>query len=616
MRITLVLAVVLALALSVRGEDTRSPGENFMGKLRPEHPRLIVSQETWDHIRDRRKSDTGFDALVTSLEADAAALIDAEPVKHEKIGARLLSVSREALRRIMLLSFVYNLNHNDAYLKRAEAEMRAVMAFKDWNPTHFLDVGEMAAAVAVGYDWLYERLDPGFRAEIRATLWDKALKFPFDPEWVPKLWWMRGNNNWNSVCYGGLTMAMLVAGEDDPARADEWFEMVRKGNPLALEVYAPDGVYPEGPGYWTYGTTYQVMLIAALESALGDDMGLSEAPGFLETGAYPMLTTGPSGLSFNYSDGGAGRRTDPALFWFAKRTDRPSLAAMEINRDWAGAEKSRDRLLPLAAIWWAMLDADEDMKIDLPLAWRGRGEQPIAIFRSSWTDPDALFLATKGGSASLPHGHMDAGAFVLDLGGLRWAADLGSQNYNSLESKGINLWGRKQDSGRWSVYRIGSSSHNTLTIDGQPHRVDGHATMTDFSDGPGALTVSYDLSPVFEGYATHVVRTFRVESERAVSVQDELQGLKPGAVVRWAMLTPAEIELKGDAAVLAQSGQTLTAKLVEPAGATFEWITADPPHDYDAPNPGYQILIAKVKTPESGQLRIEVHLALASARGN
>jgi len=33
--------------------------------------------------------------------------------------------------------------------------------------------------------------------------------------------------------------------------------------------------FSEGPGYWTYGTTYNVLLVAELESALGSDFGLS-----------------------------------------------------------------------------------------------------------------------------------------------------------------------------------------------------------------------------------------------------------------------------------------------------------------------------------------------------
>ena len=51
---------------------------------------------------------------------------------------------------------------------------------------------------------------------------------------------------------------------------------------LAMAEFAPDGAWGEGPGYWAYATSYNVVMIAALESALGSDFGLPQAPGFSE----------------------------------------------------------------------------------------------------------------------------------------------------------------------------------------------------------------------------------------------------------------------------------------------------------------------------------------------
>ena len=52
----------------------------------------------------------------------------------------------------------------------AVLEMKAVAAFPDWNPSHFLDVAEMTNALAIGYDWLYDDLTPTDRATIRAAI--------------------------------------------------------------------------------------------------------------------------------------------------------------------------------------------------------------------------------------------------------------------------------------------------------------------------------------------------------------------------------------------------------------------------------------------------------------
>lgn len=59
---------------------------------------------------------------------------------------------------------------------------------------------------------------------------------------------------------------------------------------------------------------------------------------------------------------------------------------------------------------------------------------------------------------------MDAGSFVYEKNGVRWAMDLGMQNYFSLESKGVDLWNQSQEGQRWDVFRLNNMAHNTLTI--------------------------------------------------------------------------------------------------------------------------------------------------------
>lgn len=41
------------------------------------------------------------------------------------------------------------------------------------------------------------------------------------------------------------------------------------------EMYNPDGNYPEGYGYWGYGTAFECIMLAAMESCTGTDNGLS-----------------------------------------------------------------------------------------------------------------------------------------------------------------------------------------------------------------------------------------------------------------------------------------------------------------------------------------------------
>ncbi len=226
-----------------------------------------------------------------------------------------------------------------------------------------------------------------------------------------------------------------------------------------------------------------------------------------------------------------------------------------------------------------------------------------------------MYLGLKGGRAGSSHAHMDAGSFVFESDGVRWARDLGKQDYYSLESKGLKLFDGKQNGDRWRVFRLNNLSHNTLTINKQLHMVDGMAAITHFAAAAneGAIV---DLSPVFRGQADRVARGFVFRPGKHVLIRDEVDGLKAGDDVRWAMMTSAEIILSPDGtqATLKQDGSELRMALVSSAPSRFESISAQPPENgYDAPNPGVRLLVVNFESPASGALSWSVILQPGSA---
>jgi hypothetical protein len=318
--------------------------------------------------------------------------------------------------------------------------------------------------------------------------------------------------------------------------------------------------------------------------------------------------TGSSGQSFNFSDGSQGKIIyQPWTFWFAQKLNQPGLLYFQQQRfrEALASQSSSgdDRVWPLLAKWVANLPATIPAPT-LPLAWYGRGTNPVGVFRSSWTDHQALFLAFKGGQANHHHGHMDAGSFVLDALGVRWGWDLGSQEYNSIESKGWKLFNYNQDSDRWRIYRLNNFSHNTLTLGGLFHNVDGRSAITAFDTNGGAV----DLTAVFAPQAKSVVRHFEFHPDR-VRIRDEIQGATNGLSVRWQMLTRAAITLKDAAAVLRQDGKIMQARVLSPAGARFAIGSAQPPDDgINQPNPGFSLLQVNVAVPAPGNLRVQIEL--------
>ena len=591
------------------GGDVAAPTAH----IRRQRPRLLVDADFWDTLRDTRQRDAGLDGLLVHLGGQADLLLDVAAVTYHKIGRRLLDVSREALRRNLLLSFVYRLTGDGRYLRRVEAEALAVCGFDNWNAGEvFLDAAEMAVGLAFVYDWLFDDLTPATRGAIRGALVRNTLTPPLPGPGEEPVWFLTCRHNWNSVSYAGGVLGSLALVDEEPELARRWLALAAEHNAEVLRCYGPNGVYPEGPMYWHYGTSFQVLLIEALRHATGGDLGLSDDPGFagfVRSGAFMLHAAGPTGRMFNYADGREVGDESPVFGWFAREAGLDELARLHVRPPWP-TEMVSARLLPLAAVWWPGLDgsATPGAAEALPTAYHGTGEVPLATFRTAWDDPDAAYLATAGGSPGRNHGHMDGGGFVYEAHGVRWAIDLGRQDYHSLESRGVKIWDREQSSDRWRVFRLNNHSHNVLTLDGQLHRVDGHAAVTGFCGHPAASWVTYDLTPLFGDQAPRVTRGFTFGAEGAVRVQDELDGLTPGTAVRWTMMTRAAVEVGGGEATLRQDGQSLRLSLVEPGDVAMTATPLGPQAPYDEPNPGLQRIDINLTAPASGTLRIAVDL--------
>jgi len=576
----------------------------------PPHPRLFLTDEQVTQIKAKLESQPSLQAFFQAMLTKADDILDQSPVKRVKTGRRLLSVSRRCLDRVIHLSAAHRFTGKQSYLQRAEKEMLAAAAFSDWNPSHFLDVAEMTAALAIGYDWLYNGLSAASRQSIRQAILEKGLQ--------PSLrnrGWVRGHNNWNQVCNGGITLGALAIMEDQPELAQKLVHRAINGVQVVMKEYEPDGAYPEGPGYWVYGTSYNVILLAALESVLGTDFNLSQAPGFASSAAYYLHVTGPTGLYFNYPDSGSRGGFLPTVFWLAQKYAQPSLTwhQYQLWKDVSAQNPStlvQSRFSPLILSWCRTKQATPE-----DLSWMGRGSNSIAMFRSSWTDPDAVYLAIKGGSPSVSHGHMDVGSFVLDAEGVRWAIDLGPESYHKIESRGMNLWGRSQDAERWRIFRYNNLSHNTLVVNGQHQRVNGNAPIIRFSDERAFPHVVFDMSDVYKGQLTQALRGAALLPTGQVVIQDEFKAASQPAMVRWAMVTPAEVSIESNkSALLEKEGKSMHLTVFTDEDIKLRTYSTEPKADYDARNPGTRLIGFEVSLSAGQAARTAVLMSVSSAK--
>ena len=556
--------LVPVLSATAQTNITIPPAADILKSLRKEHPRLFASADDFEALRKRAANDARLRAWHAQLRAEAVNILAQQPSKYEiPDGLRLLSTSRRVVNRIQTLGLLYQLNRDKRYAERAWKELEAAANFKDWNPRHFLDTAEMTHGFALGYDWFYDAWTPEQRKVIRTAMIEKGLKpalnvYRGNPK--PSGSWNKMHHNWNQVCNGGIGIGALAIAEEEPALAGELLNSGLNSIQLAMKEFAPDGAWAEGPGYWNYATTYNVALLAALESALGTDFGLSKIAGFAECGTFPVYITGPLGKTFNYADGGDGTIRAPHMFWLAKKFNLPDYAAYQ--------QKVLREPAPLDLLWRDAALANAKPSLALDKYFRNA---EVVTMRSAWDDRNALFVGFKAGDNKANHSNLDLGSFVLDAEGVRWFVDLGADDYNLPGYFG---------SQRWTYYRMRAEGHNTLMVNptNQPDQNPrAAAKIVRFDSKSEHAFAIADLSAAYANDASELRRGVAMLGRKQVLVQDELKCAKPSSVW-WFAHTPAQVTLSADGATaaLTQSGKTLTAKLLSPAKATFQVMDAAP----------------------------------------
>jgi hypothetical protein len=570
----------------------------------PSHPRLLISHELEEQILENVKRDAKFKQIHQAILSEADHILNKPVLERVMIGKRLLDVSREALKRIYYLSYAFRLNHDKKYVARAEKELLAVSGFKDWNPSHFLDVGEMTTALSIGYDWLYQDLTQSTRSIVALAILEKGIQPSTNNKYNN---WLNVTNNWNQVCNAGISFGAIATFEEHPALSAKLINRAIKSVMLPMQQYAPDGAYPEGYGYWEYGTSFNVMFISALEGIFHQDFNLSAQPGFLKTAEYLVNMTAPSGKPFNYSDSRAVAEFNPALFWFASKLNDPGLLWVT-KKQLDEQMPLQNRLLPSAMLWGAKLSLN-NIQPKTAQFWIGNGPNPVALMRSSWTDPLATFVGFKGGSPGVSHGHMDVGSFIMESQGVRWAMDFGMQEYESLESKGINLWDTKQNSQRWKIFRYNNLAHNTLSIDSTFQLVKGNAAFISSANNGLFMNAVADLSSLYADKLKKSIRGLALINKKTVLIRDEITVGNTDVTLRWSMVTPATVHIIDKHTIeLSYKNKKCYLFVDTKSEVKMKTWSTDPGTDYDAKNPGTSIVGFEIRLKADSEQAISVFL--------
>jgi hypothetical protein len=577
--------------------------------LRKSSPRLVFDKPILKDLKKNMKSDPVLQNMYAVIQESAETIYEQPLLERIMEGRRLLSVSREMLYRINMLGFVYLMEKDPEVLARINEEVIAVCNFSDWNPSHFLDVAEMALAVSFALDWTAGDLPQSTQELAKKALIEKAL-LPSWPENGENPWWAYGTNNWNQVCNGGMIAASIAIAEDEPELASKTISRALDGLPHSLVEYGPDGVYPEGSTYWAYGTSFSVTTAAMLESAFGSDFGHWEFPAFKESSIFRTLANAPSGWYYNFADCGDKRSAagDITLAWFASKSGNPQF--FEKERFLLPVEET-GKLFRLAGAAMAWISQYEEKGGEgVPTAWKGEGSNPVVFFTGGENDPRGYYFGGKGGRGMVNHGNMDAGSFIFELDGVRWSIDPGNQSYNELEQTGFDLWGRCQSCERWTLLTKNNYGHSTLTVNDSLHRTEGQSELLSFKEGEKPEAI-FDLSKTLEGQVKSASRKFIKDSPASITIEDEITLSESTKLITWQMMTTAEVEITDGGAILKQDGKTLYLENISHPELVVSVVSLDPaPLELDRQIEGLKRIEIRIPawTIEGDQTKIKVRL--------
>ncbi|GKX67809.1 heparinase II/III domain-containing protein [Inconstantimicrobium mannanitabidum] len=564
-------------------------------KLNSQHPRILVNQDRFNNIKTLISTDYDAKRWFASLKKKIDPILSAPVVSYSKPdGVRLVTTSKDYIEG---LCFMYKVTGDVKYADRAWKEINNICNYPSWNEAHFLDTSSMAVAAAIGYDWLYSYLNDSQKAIIENAIKDKALK-----KYALNTWLDSSESNWSIICNSGMIFSSLaIANGTNSDITLGTVENALKSMQTSLKNYYKDGSTFEGAGYWEYATEYLMYADSSLENAVNMKNSFSSILNFKSIAEFPMNITGTNG-SYNYAD--TLESVIPSYFnlWIAKKLNQSNLT------QYAKLCDGRANAINIFNLLWydpQLYNQGYNTALD-----KYFDENQVVTMRSSFDKDYANFIGVKGGTTGVDHSDLDVGNFVYDALGVRWAVDLGRDNYN--------LQGYFNDDSigeRWNYYRKRAEGHNTLVIgdsSGADQVVGSTSSIITNALNSTDPYVVLDMTPAYANKAAKVNRKIQlINARKEVVIEDDFV-LKKLEKVSWQMHTNASITISSDgqSAILVQDGKSLKMTLLSGCGGKFEVKNATP--SSTSPNPSGQNQNVGVKklvvttSVKSGKIKIQM----------
>lgn len=518
--------------------------------LKGEHPRIYISSDDVERIKSECETNEYKKAWKESIIASADYSIKNHPIVEYTIdeGGRLLGVSRKVLDYMHTVGMAYLLTGDSKYPDYAFKQLKAASEFPDWHPDHSLDTGEMAAAFAVGYDWMYHGFTPEQRDTIEKGFYKHGIGAANNlyEGTDGRVSAVTAESNWNAVTNGGIATGAIAFMDVYPQSTSRIISNAIRGYDYMIWRFAPEGAWFEGPGYWEYTIKYTTKMLSSFKRILGTDFGFTRCEGLDTTCNYILDMQSALG-AYAYGDGMQNNYYVPEIMWFADVFDKPEYVSSLLTLSGGNMANSEDRALALC--WYDTSIDAQSVSLPTDSLYDGEG---VMSMRSGWDAADSYFAASAGKTDG-SHDHLDTGGFVFDTGGVRWSHDLGQGNYNNTEK---SYWDEKSGGERWQIFRIRAEAHSTVVINPttiEDQKLNAEAVVTRFDGNDQSGIAAIDMTETQSLNANSALRGFAFcDSRSSLVVRDEitLNSANESNDIYWFMMTKADVNIISDGAIL------------------------------------------------------------------
>ncbi|KAJ5689864.1 Heparinase II/III family protein [Penicillium macrosclerotiorum] len=536
----------------------------------PSHPRLLFTQERVKAVLSMNGSDTYYRGILASLKDTADSAV-ASPLSLTSATAWSSTIRMN----VGAVAGTFLLTNDTIYSDWVADSIILLSKLSDWDTSNFLTTADIAMTVSIGYDWTYDVLTADQRKEVESAIATKSL--------VPALnssinSWSEHTNNWAQVTHGCLIIAALAIGDTDTTVADSIMDFSFPKLNVSLEQYAPDGGWIEGYSYGTYAGIFLGLMMGSLETATGDDLGISKLPGMSNLGTWLTHGFGQTG-GFSWADGAWTFSNANSLWsvgYWAQKFNSPEWLQGMLSRF-----STKEAATFQAFVFYNSSFMSPNILPTMPRYNQFAGTAGMT-YRTSWEDSNGWFFGFMGGFNGRSHGHLDAGSFVIDYQGYRWAELLGSDSYSLTQY----FVGPR----RWTYYRCRSEGANTLSISNTTQSALHFANQIPSANNSLRWVGSFDNSSRFgianlsEAYAnvtSSVLRGVAFLNGSQILIRDEIHALKAVDIATsWHTVASVNIDSNNRSATLTQGSVVMNLTLLSPPGAFLELEDTNPCNSY------------------------------------